>query len=101
MHQRAGDYNTHLGQNSASHHVEYMQSGLLCPFAAQHPATCRLWWVTTHQRLNHIDHGYPQVPTCLPMPLAPFKALASPVLISADGRRPDTSKAIHLKGGFG
>ena len=82
MHQRAGDYNTHLGQNSASHHVEYMQSGLLCPFAAQHPATCRLWWVTTHQRLNHIDYGYPHVPTCLHMPLAPFRALAALKVIS-------------------
>lgn len=53
---------THWGQNSAPHHVDFMQSGAVCPFAAQHPATCRIWWVTTHQRLNHIDHG-PDKPT--------------------------------------
>ena len=58
----AGDYVTHWGQNSAPHHVDFMQSGVVCPFAAQHPATCRIWWVTTHQRLNHIDHG-PDKPT--------------------------------------
>ena len=37
-----------------------MQHNVVCPYAAAHPSTCRLWWVTTHQRLNSIRHfDYP------------------------------------------
>ena len=58
---------THWGQNSAPHHVDFMQSGAVCPFAATHPAMCRIWWVTTHQRLNHIDHGPDKPTVCTPI----------------------------------
>ena len=68
---------THWGQNSVPHHVDFMQSGVVCPFAAQHPAACRIWWVTTHQRLNHIDHG-PSKPTARTLnPKALLRLLAA------------------------
>ena len=38
------------------------RDGEMCPFAAAHPAACRVWWITTHQRLNTIIHpGHPPV----------------------------------------
>ena len=44
------------GENNASAYVHHLsRDGEMCPFAAAHPAACRVWWVTTHQR-RHISN---------------------------------------------
>jgi len=48
------------GRNSLPHYTAMMQRDEVCTYAVEHPNACRLWWVTTHQRLNSIHHiGYP------------------------------------------
>ncbi len=48
------------GRNSVPHYTAVLQRGAVCPFAAAHADACRLWWVTTHQRLNSMRHdGFP------------------------------------------
>ena len=34
----------HRGQNSVPHHLALMKELGVCPYAAVHPETCRLWW---------------------------------------------------------
>jgi hypothetical protein len=57
-HEIGGDFAniTHFTKNNVARHVAYLREGSLCPHAAQHAAACRLWWVSTHQRLNHRPH---------------------------------------------
>ena len=50
-----------MGMNDAPAHRRHLgRDGELCPYVAVHHAKCRLWWVTTHERLNTIHHpGHP------------------------------------------
>ena len=50
-----------MGMNDAPAHRRHLgRDGELCPYVAAHHAKCRLWWVTTHERLNTIHHpGHP------------------------------------------
>ena len=47
-------------KNSVARHIAYMEEEFVCPYAAAHADACRMWWVTTHQRLNHRPHVHPR-----------------------------------------
>ena len=47
-------------KNSVARHIAYMEEEFVCPYAAAHADDCRMWWVTTHQRLNHRPHVHPR-----------------------------------------
>ena len=47
-------------KNSVARHVAYMEEEFVCPYAVAHAGSCRMWWVTTHQRLNHRPHVHPR-----------------------------------------
>ncbi|KAK9833262.1 hypothetical protein WJX81_000764 [Elliptochloris bilobata] len=46
-------------KNNVERHVAWMEERFVCPYAAAHHSACHMWWITTHQRLNHHSHVKP------------------------------------------
>ena len=48
--------------DAPAHWRNLSRDGELCDFVAAYPAACRVWWVTTHQRRNIVQHpGHPPI----------------------------------------